>query len=131
MAGPKEYAPWQVTSYLSASLTGALCKALPQLEPQNEGKCQLQGARADKCQLQGERKDKFKPQGEILGRQPPEQTACALNKPPLTRTRERAIAIISVFLILISSKSYLPLNAEPEIRAIDKNKTTRNAAFLI
>jgi len=91
----------------------------------------LQGARADKCQLQGERKDKFKPQGEILGRQPPEQSACALNKPPLTRTRERAIAIISVFLILISSKSYLPLNAEPEIRAIDKNKTTRNAAFLI
>ena len=122
MAGPKEYAPWQVTSYLSASLTGALCKALPQLEPQNEGKCQLQGERAEKFQLQGERKLKLMPQGLRLGRQP--QSACALNKPPLTRTRERAIAIISVFLILISSKSYLPLNAEPEIRAIDQNKTT-------
>jgi hypothetical protein len=64
----------------------------PQPNPQKEGKCQLQGERLDKLQLQGER----------LDRQPPPQLACALNKPPLTRTSESAIPIISVFLIFIS-----------------------------
>jgi hypothetical protein len=52
--------------------------------------------------LQGERLDKLQLQGERLDKQPLPQFACALNKPPLTRIRESAIPIISVFLIFVS-----------------------------
>jgi hypothetical protein len=74
----------------------------PQPNPQKEGKCQLQGEMAEKFQLQGEREEMCQLQGERLDRQPPPQPACALNKPPLTRTKESAIPIISVFLIFFS-----------------------------
>jgi len=89
---------------VSVSLTGSMTTSfVAQPQPQKEGKCQLQGERAEKFQLQGERKLKLMPQGLRLGRQP--QSACALNKPPLTRTRESAIPITSNFLIFTSSKT--------------------------
>jgi hypothetical protein len=76
----------------------------PQPNPQKEGKCQLQGERDAKLQLQGERLAKLQLQGERLDRQPLPQFACALKKPPLTKTSESAIAKISFLLIFISLK---------------------------
>jgi hypothetical protein len=96
IVGPWEYAPWQVASDLSISLADALFATFkPKPVPHTEGKCQLHGERKDRLQLQGEK----------LEAQPPPQFACALKKPPLTRTKASAIPIISVFLIFISLKS--------------------------